>query len=271
MILPSSERKVITLPRSHVHPDPDQPRKEFPLDKLKELADSLRVHKQLVAGIVRPYPDRDGHFLIIDCERRWRALALVPCDTIDVVVVTDPLEPGELLMMQMSLGLTSERLNPLELGEGCQRLMRLYNVTPEVLAERLGTSTSTLSKLFRIVKIAEPLREDVKSGALPFTVAYQIARLKEVPQQLDIAAKFKAELLKRDSVAAEVGRLLGGGPKPSKAKPIKAHTARGLQAVFPTGDYDHVLGELATLTEAVKRAQKHGLPLASVPSLLKGA
>jgi hypothetical protein len=31
-----------------------------------------------------------------------------------------------------------------------------------------------------------------------------------------------------------------------------------------------VLAELATLTEAVRKAQKHGLPRESIPVLLKG-
>ena len=271
MILPPAERKVLKLPRDHVHPDPDQPRKEFDWDRLKELAASMRAVKQLMAAICRPHPELPGHAILVDGERRWRALALVPCDTIDVVMVDGPLDPGQLLLMQMSLGVTSQRLDPLEIGEGCQKLMQMYGLSPGELAERIGTSEGTLSKLFRILNdLAECLRADVKSGALPFTVAYNIARLKDAPAQTDVADKFKAGLLKRDSVAAEVSRRLDvGRPKQKAGKVVKAKTGRGLVATLPPLDFDSILAELSVLMEGVKKLQKHGLPLQSLPSILK--
>ena len=271
MILPPAERKVLKLPRDHIHPDPDQPRKEFDWDHLKELAASIRTVNQLVPAICRPHLDLPGHGILVDGERRWRALPLVPRDTMDVVMVDGPLDAGQLLLMQMSLGVTSQRLDPLEIGEGCQKLMQLYGLAPGELAERIGTSEGTLSKLFRILNdLAECLRADVKSGVLPFTVAYNIARLKEVTAQVDVADKFKAGLLKRDSVATEVSRCLDTGrPKQKAGKLVKAKTARSLVATVPPLDFDSILAELGLLTEAIKKLQKHGLPLQSLPSILK--
>jgi ParB family chromosome partitioning protein len=271
MILPPAERKVLRLPRDHVHLDPGQPRKEFDWDRLKELAASIRSLKQLVPVICRPHPEQQGHGILVDGERRWRALTLVPCDTIDAVMVDGPLDPGQLLLMQMSLGVSSRRLDPLEVGDGCQKLMQLYGLSPRELAERIGTSEGTISKLFRIVNgLAERLRADVKSGVLPFTVAYNLARLKEAAAQVDVADKFKAGLLKRDSVAAEVARRLDAGrPKQKAGNPVKAKTAGGLVVTLPPLNFDAVLAELATLAEAIKKLQKHGLPLQSLPAVLK--
>ena len=83
-------------------------------------------------------------------------------------MVDGPLDAGQLLLMQMSLGVTSQRLDPLEIGEGCQKLMQMYSLSPGELAERIGTSEGTLSKLFRILNdLAECLRTDVKSGVCP--------------------------------------------------------------------------------------------------------
>lgn len=270
MILPT-ERKSVKLPLARVHPDPTQPRKAFDWDKLKDLAASIRNNGQWVDVIVRPDTELPDDFILVDGERRWRAMPLVPQDTVNATVVAGPLDPGQLLMAQMSLGLTSERLDVLEVGEGSQKLMQMYDLTYHGLAERLGTTASTITKLFRIVEgIPEELRPDVKSGALPFTVAYHIARLKDVPTKLAIAEKFKAGLLKRDSVEAAVRAILDPALGRAKSpKPVTARTLRGLQAVLPPLDHDGVLAELASLADAVKRCQKHGLPLSSVPQLLK--
>ena len=199
------------------------------------------------------------------------ALPLVPCDAIDAVMVDGPLDPGQLLLMQMSLGVSSRRLDPLEVGDGCQKLMQLYGLSPAELAERIGTSEGTISKLFRIVNgLTERLRADVKSGVLPFTVAYNLARLKEAEAQVNVADKFKAGLLKRDSVAAEVARRLDAGrPKQKAGKPVKAKTAGGLVVTLPPLNFDAVLAELGALVEAIKKLQKHGLPLQSLPAVLK--
>lgn len=265
-------RQSVRLPLSRVHPDPDQPRKLFDWDKLKELAASIRNNGQWVEIIVRPDPGNDGHFVIVDGERRWRAMPLVPGDTIDAVVVEGPLDPGQLLLVQTSLGLTGQRLDPLELGESCQRLMRIYDLTPGELAERLGTSEATISKLLRILSnLAEVLREDVKLGALPFTVAYHIARLQDLQQQLRIAELFKAGNLKRDSVAVEVGRIIGPARPKSKMKSVQVCTGKGVKATIPNIEADVLLTELASLIEAVRRLQRLGLPLESLPLMLKSS
>lgn len=270
MILPS-ERTSVKLPLSRVHPDPDQPRKEFDWDKLRELAASLRNNGQWVDVIVRPHSQMAEDYILVDGERRWRAMPLVPADSISATVVAGPLDAGQLLMTQMSLGLTSERLDVLEVGEGSQKLMQMYGLSYAGLAERLGTTASTITKIFRIVEgIPEELRPDVKSGALPFTVAYHIARLKDVPTQLDIAAKFKAGLLKRDSVEASVRGILDpASARQKKPKAVTARTLRGLVAVLPPLDHEAILAELACLVEAVKRCHRLGLQLSSVPQLLK--
>jgi ParB family chromosome partitioning protein len=263
-----TDRQLAKLRRGQVHPDPDQPRKEFGQKSLMELADSWRSIGQQVPIIVWPYPGQPGDYVIGDGERRWRCMPFVPCEEIEAVIVSGPRDPGQMLLIQMSLGLTNQRLNAIDAGEGFVRLMGHFALTPGELAERVGTSEGNVSKVLRVFNnIAEGLHADVRSGVLPFTIAYHIARLKDQAKQVELAEKVKQGLLKRQAVEREVNRLLGARPK--KAKPVKASTARGLTAVIPAMEFDAVLAELAALAEAVRKAQKNNLPLSSVPSLLK--
>ena len=62
-----------------IDPNPFQPRRSFPADKLKELADSIRA-----SGVVQPVLLRrsNGRYQLIAGERRWRAAIsswLSPC------------------------------------------------------------------------------------------------------------------------------------------------------------------------------------------------
>src|SRR5215831_13515662 len=76
--------------RDHVHrvrldrivPCPFQPRKDFPEESLRELADSIREQ-----GIVQPLivRERDGQLELIAGERRWRAAQSIPLREVPVI------------------------------------------------------------------------------------------------------------------------------------------------------------------------------------------
>lgn len=269
MPITPGRRRQATVPRARVHPDPDQPRKEFPLEELAELAGSLRANGQWVRALVRPFPDRPGEFVLIDGERRWRALGMVPCDTIDLEIVDGPLEPAQLRLIQTSLGLTAKRLAVLEAGEACQRLMADLNLSPTELAAHLGTSEGTISKLLRILRdLGEAHRDDVRSAVIPFTVAYHLARLKDTAAQADLVDKFKAGLLKRDSIADEVNKLLGRAGGPAKPKPVTAG-GKCVRAELTTADHDEALAEVERLARGILACKERKLPLSSLPALLR--
>jgi len=62
---------------SRVKPNPDQPRKYFSQDALESLADSIHDGGQEVAISVEKNAAVAGEFLILDGERRWRALNII--------------------------------------------------------------------------------------------------------------------------------------------------------------------------------------------------
>jgi len=59
-----------------IEPDPDQPRKHFDEEALRELAQSIRSQGVLQPIVVEWMPERE-RFRIISGERRWRAMRLV--------------------------------------------------------------------------------------------------------------------------------------------------------------------------------------------------
>ena len=62
--------RIHMLPIERITPNPRQPRRHFPEQPLRELADSIRQH-----GVIQPLTVRklaSGYYQIIAGERRWR-------------------------------------------------------------------------------------------------------------------------------------------------------------------------------------------------------
>jgi ParB family transcriptional regulator, chromosome partitioning protein len=272
MIPRPEKRSPARLPLTAIRPDPEQPRKEFDWDRLKDLAASIRSNGQWVRIIVRPDPDREGGYILVDGERRWRAMPLVPSNEIDAEIVEGPLDAKQLLLVQTSLGLSAEKLDPLEMGEACQRLMGMFDLTPRELAEKLGTSESTLSKLFCLQNcICESLKSDVKSGVLGFTVAYHVSRLPRAEDQVRIADLFKNGFLSRDGLAAEVAQILRGGKPKAKSKRCKVKDGDTCIDIPAAATWEHVKAFGAKLLKAAAQGEKSigVLPSMALQSILK--
>ena len=69
---------------SIVHPNPNQPRKQFDPETLEELADSIRVQGILQPLIVEKINDDD--YIIVAGERRYRAALSVGLDKVPVII-----------------------------------------------------------------------------------------------------------------------------------------------------------------------------------------
>ena len=67
-----------------IHPNPNQPRKNFDEQALKELSDSIKKHGVIMPIVVND--EGDGSYMIIAGERRYRACKLAGVTSIPVVI-----------------------------------------------------------------------------------------------------------------------------------------------------------------------------------------
>ncbi len=150
------------VPISAVHPNPDQPRKAFDENAMHELASSIREH-----GVITPLvvvKQRDGDYMIIAGERRYRAAQMAGLDTLPVVVR----EYNEREIQEIALieNLQREDLNPIEAAYGMKKLMEEYSLTQEVLAERLGKSRPAIANTLRLLTLSDEVIDMVREGKL---------------------------------------------------------------------------------------------------------
>src|SRR5262245_39000692 len=70
---------------AEIEPDPNQPRKHFDEEAIRELAATIKEKGLIQPIIVRTKPQGAGH-IIIAGERRWRAVRLNGDETIHAIV-----------------------------------------------------------------------------------------------------------------------------------------------------------------------------------------
>lgn len=134
---------------SVIRANPNQPRREFDLEALEELAESIRQ-----IGIIQPITLRkmeDGTYQIIAGERRWRASQMAGLATIPAYVRTADDEN----MMQMALveNIQREDLNAIEIALAYQNLIEQYDLTQDALSEKVGKKRATIANYLRLLKL----------------------------------------------------------------------------------------------------------------------
>jgi ParB family chromosome partitioning protein len=168
-------------------PNPNQPRKAFDENGLRELAASLRRSGVLQPIVVRPRGDR---YEIIVGERRWRAARLAGMLTIPAIVreAGDP-ESLELALVE---NLLREDLNPMEEAEAYQRLLADFGWTQEELGERVGKDRSSVANSLRLLKLPDQIQADLRAGRLTMGHARALLSMGSTSEQLRLREQILA-------------------------------------------------------------------------------
>lgn len=151
------------LPIGQIAPNPFQPRKNFSVDELHELEESLASSGLLQPVTVRRATKGRG-FELVAGERRLRAAANLGWTVIPAVVK----EIGDKEMLTLALVENLQRfdLNPIEEAEGFDRLIREFGYTQQSVAEMVGKDRSTVANVIRMLQLPLPVRALLEEGSL---------------------------------------------------------------------------------------------------------
>ncbi len=148
----ATQMPCFELPVESIVPNPNQPRKNFDPNKLKELARSIQIH-----GVLSPIhvhkSNGNGCYELISGERRLRAAKLAGLKSIPAMV-RDNNHSLELAILE---NLQREDLNPIEQARALQQLKELKGYTDEKIADILGISRSSVSELLSILRLPEAI------------------------------------------------------------------------------------------------------------------
>lgn len=175
---------VLTVSLYDIDTNPDQPRKTFDPEKLKELASSLKRH-----GVVQPLLVRKNglRYTIVAGERRYRAARLAGLKTVPVVLT----EANDDTLMEISLveNIQREDLNPIEEAAALKLLMQHHDLTQEEVSERVGKSRPAIANALRLLTLSKPVQAMVKDGTLSAGHGKMLAGVADAKLQKELAEK----------------------------------------------------------------------------------
>lgn len=227
--IPAPEPAVEIEPRDRVQrvgldrirPCPLQPRKDFPTESLRELADSIREQ-----GIVQPLivREQEGHLELIAGERRWRAAQLIGLPEVPVIV--RQADDRAVLEMALIENLQRENLNAIEEAQGYAQLVNQFQLTQEEAAAKVGKSRAVVANALRLLKLPQVIQNYLREGRISVGHAKVILGLTaEKEQQLAAERVIKEGLNVRQTeglIARMHRRGARGGDKTGLIIPLPA-------------------------------------------------
>ncbi|MBE7088653.1 MAG: ParB/RepB/Spo0J family partition protein [Clostridiales bacterium] len=150
------------MPLHKIVANPNQPRKNFDQQALKELSDSIKKHGVIMPIVVND--NHDGTYMIIAGERRFRASKLAGKTSIPVVI--RDYSEREIKEISLIENLQREDLNPIEAATAMKQLMVDYKLTQDELAERIGKSRPAIANTLRLLNLTPDVMELVSEGKL---------------------------------------------------------------------------------------------------------
>ena len=162
------------IPIADIEANPNQPRREFDVDGLRQLAASIEAH-----GIIQPITLRKvraSKFQIISGERRFRAAQQAGLTELPAYI--READDQSLLEMALVENIQRQDLNPLEVGMSFRHLMEECDLTQESLAKRVGMGRSSVANFLRMLELPEQLQGMLRAGQLGLGHAKALAGLR---------------------------------------------------------------------------------------------
>ena len=187
-----------------VKPNPFQPRHEFDQDRLRDLAESIRMYGVLQPLVVTrtEVVKEDGglatEYELISGERRLRASKLAGLSQVPVIIRSSHEDARVKLELAIIENLQREDLNPVDRARAFQRLVDEFNFKHIQIAEKVGKSREYVSNSLRLLTLPEDILNALGEGKISEGHARPLMMLVDRPAEQSVL--FREIMLKKLTV-----------------------------------------------------------------------
>lgn len=232
------KRPDLVVPIEQVQPNPDQPRRTFKEDALKELADSIAEKGVIQPLIVRRRADAAQSFEIVAGERRWRAAQMAKLHEIPVLV--RDYDDTEVLEIAIIENIQRDDLNAMDEAAGYKQLMDRFGHTQDKLSQALGKSRSHIANLLRLLTLPNEIQNYLTAGQLSAGHARALVGH-------DQAVQLAREVIQRKLSVRETEKLAKKGPAIRKRSVPGAPVPKDADTVQIENELSAALGMKVTI------------------------
>ena len=207
---------IVWLPAEDTSPNPVQPRKLFDEKALEELSQSIKSY-----GILNPLTVRcrGGKYELVAGERRLRAAKLAGLEEVPCILLDVNMEDASLIALIENL--QRRDLDFIEEAVGLSRLIRMFGMSQEEAARRIGKSQSAVANKLRLLKLPRDVLENLRSYGLSERHGRALLRLTEPNAQRMALEYIAANALTVAATEEYIEALLAApaGETPEKPEP----------------------------------------------------
>lgn len=152
---------IVYLRTDELTPNPVQPRKRFDDESLEELSGSIKSY-----GILNPLTVRlrCGKYELVAGERRLRAARLAGLEEVPCILIDVNMEDASLIALVENL--QRRDLDFIEEALGISQLIRMFGMSQEEAARRIGKSQSAVANKLRLLKLPTDVLESLRVNGL---------------------------------------------------------------------------------------------------------
>ena len=201
-----------------IEANPNQPRREFDEESLRELAISIRE-----IGIIQPITLRqvaDNRFQIIAGERRWRASQMAGLKAIPAYIRT--INDENVMEMALVENIQREDLNAIEIALAYEHLIENTGMTQEKVSERVGKSRTAITNYLRLLKLPAQIQMALQKHEIDMGHARALLSLDCPSLQIKLYKEIQKNNYSVRKVEALVNRIKKGEDIESSKKNVDA-------------------------------------------------
>ena len=169
---------IVYLAVDAIAPSAVQPRQNFSPAQLEELSRSIAEYGVLSPLTVRP---RQGGYELVAGERRLRAARMAGLSEVPCIVMELDLEEASFIALVENL--QRNDLDFLEEARGIAQLIRLFGLSQEECARRLGKSQSAVANKLRLLRLPEDVLNAMRNAGLTERHGRALLRLETPAEQ----------------------------------------------------------------------------------------
>ena len=172
---------IIYLRIDDISPNPVQPRTVFDGESLKQLSESIRNY-----GILNPLTVRlrSGKYELVAGERRLRAAKLAGLRELPCILLDVNMEDAGLIALVENL--QRKDLDFIEEASGISQLIRMFGLSQDEAARKIGKSQSAVANKLRLLKLPKDVLESIREHGLTERHARALLRLQSGAQQRQV-------------------------------------------------------------------------------------
>jgi ParB family transcriptional regulator, chromosome partitioning protein len=197
------EPRLAQVEVSAVSPNPEQPRRDFAPEGLRDLAESIRTH-----GLLQPIVvERDaGRLRLVAGERRLRAALLAGLTHVPALIRPATQSGREALELALVENLQRTDLSPLEEAAAYARLADAFGLSHEAIALRVSRSRAAVTNTLRLLSLPAPVQTALREGRITAGHARALLGAPSDSDREELAEAVALHGLSVRQVEHEVGR-----------------------------------------------------------------